>query len=298
MKILVTGNRGFVGQQIMSSVANVVGLDFKDKVVNINNIEEVRESLDFHQPTDIIHLAAKCHVPTSFENPFETYQTNVLGTLNILSSLKEMSFTGKLLYISSGDTYGMVNSKHLPIKETYLQYPRSPYASSKVSAEVLCKQFCLAEGLQIVIARPFNHIGPGQSPDFVASRLARKFAQAKLELSNTALTVGNLKSTRDFTDVRDVVSAYMLLLRYGTPGEVYNVCSGAETSINELYNTLSELTGLCVKIVTDTKLVRQNEQPRVLGCNEKLVRVSGWRHKLSIRESLEDIFKYWCDKIS
>ena len=293
MKLLVAGHKGFVGRHLLAMTDASVGLDFLDRIVDITQQETLVDSIRHHQPTHVIHLAAQSHVPTSFDDPIGTYHTNVIGTLNILTALRLCGFRGKFLYVSSGDTYGSTDEVHLPIKETHIQQPRSPYASSKVSSEVLCKQFSLTEAYDIVIARPFNHIGPGQSSAFVVSSLALQLVRMSKFGESPVLTVGNLSSTRDFSDVRDVVKAYMLLLEKGVAGEIYNVCSGLETSIADVAAKLIELTGINVDMQVDDSRIRKNEQLRVFGCNNKLVSTTGWSPKYSIENSLEDIFQFW-----
>ena len=298
MRLLVTGHKGFVGGHLCDMVPGVAGLDLGGLGVDIAHYPSVLESVSRICPTDVIHLAAQSYVPASFDDPKTTFNVNVLGTLNMLLALRECGFKGRFLYVSSGDTYGAVKNADLPIVETFIQTPRSPYGSSKVAAEVLCKQFSLTESFTIITARPFNHIGPKQSESFVVSGISKKMAEITLNEKRPILSLGNIESTRDFSDVRDVVRAYMDLLSEGVSGDVYNVCSGQETSIREVVAKLEDIVGVKFSIQVDGSRLRKGEQLRVVGCNKKLVQATGWSPKYSLEYSLEDIFQYWLREIN
>ncbi|MHB1647109.1 MAG: GDP-mannose 4,6-dehydratase [bacterium] len=240
MNILLTGGSGFVGyyvKQVLSQFHTCVQLadergtidlrdanrikSFLSSALDNNlsenkfNITSLRSTLPL--PRDaifdaVIHLAAQSFVPESFKNPLETFDVNFTGTYNLFSALKEYGFHGKILYISSGDIYGLVSEDKLPITEDYPLKPRNPYAVSKVAAEALCYQWSMTEGIEIVIARPFNHIGPNQSERFVVSSFAKQIAEIELGLRKPVISAGNIDITRDFLDVRDVADAYKLLL--------------------------------------------------------------------------------------
>ncbi len=199
-----------------------------------------------HTPTfdAVIHLAAQSFVPESFKNPLETFDINFTGTYNLFSALKEYGFNGKILYISSGDVYGLVNEDKLPIAEYYPLKPRNPYAVSKVAAEALCYQWSVTEEMKIIIARPFNHIGPHQSERFVVSSFAKQIAEIELGLRKPVLSAGNIDITRDFLDVRDVANAYKLLLEKGIK------CKEQESEIDTE-------TELGIKTSTKTNILKE-----------------------------------------
>src|SRR5207302_554158 len=189
--------------------------------------DEVLRAVKILRPRAVIHLAAHSWVPQSFKEPMETYDVNFVGTFNLLSALQKTGFHGRFLFVSSSDIYGQVSPEALPITEEHPSKPRSPYAVSKVAAEALCSQWSQTEtDIEIVVARPFVHIGPGQSDRFVISNFARQIIEIKRTRREALVEVGDIDVTRDFTDVRDVVRAYELLLARGVPGEVYNICSG------------------------------------------------------------------------
>ena len=213
--------------------------------------------------------------------------------MNLLQALKQSDFKGQLLFVGSGDMYGLVPPASLPIAESFPLKPRNPYAVSKVAAEALCYQWSQTECMNIVMARPFNHIGPGQSERFVVSDFARQIMEIKLGKRAAEIDVGDIDVTRDFTDVRDVVRAYLMLLREGKNGEAYNVCSGKEISIREILQQLMALAGVQASIRQDSARFRPAEQRRVYGACDKLLAASGWQPEISLEQSLVDNLNFW-----
>ena len=238
-------------------------------------------------------FAAQTFVPESFRDPEKTLHINVLGTLNLLQALKRNGFTGALLYVSSGDIYGQVAESQLPIQESRLPAPRNPYAVSKYSAELLCLQWSYMEPWRVMVARPFNHIGAGQSEAFVIPSVARQLVRIGLGLQEPVLQVGDVDVTRDFLDVRDVIRAYLRLLDAGRSGEVYNVGSGGEVSIRQLVQQMATLAGVEVQLVQDADRLRRSEQRRVLGCSAKLQSETGWEPAIAIEETLQSVLADW-----
>ncbi len=245
------------------------------------------------QPDCVLHLAGQSFVPVSVNDPLATYEVNFLGTLNLLEALKSCGFTGRFLYVSSGDVYGLVSPSQLPVTEDHPLRPRNPYAVSKAAAELLCMQWTFAHDFDIVIARPFNHVGPGQAEWFVVSDFARQIVEVKLNRRAPEIHVGSIDVTRDFTDVRDVVLAYLLLIEGGRSGETYNVCSGREHSIRDLLENLLELSGVDCRIILEAARQRPKEQTRMLGSFAKLNREVGWSPTIGIKQSLQDVLNYW-----
>lgn len=241
----------------------------------------------------VIHLAAQSFVPRSFADPRETFDINLLGTLNLLDALKRSRFRGRFLYISTADIYGIVAAQDLPITEDCLPRPRNPYGVSKLAAEALCYQWSQTEQFEIIMARPFNHIGPRQPEQFVVSSLAKQIADRAKNTSRQPIAVGDLDVTRDFTDVRDVVRAYHLLLSQGRSGEVYNICSGFETSLRDVLSILQHLGGSEVDTIQEASRFRPSEQRRVVGSFEKIHNELGWRPAISLQQSLSDILHFW-----
>jgi GDP-4-dehydro-6-deoxy-D-mannose reductase len=252
----------------------------------------------------VIHLAAQSFVPESFKNPIETYGINFTGTFNLLTALKETGFKVKMLYVSSGDIYGLVDESSLPIKEEYPLMPRNPYAVSKVAVEAMCYQWSVAEpDMRFIIARPFNHIGPNQSERFAVSSFAKQVTEIELGLRKPVISAGNIDVTRDFLDVRDVADAYKLLLenenvydinnRFG----IFNVCSGSEISMRSILNLMFEITGIDAEIRIDETKLRPNEQKRIYGSSDKLKKYTGWQPKIPLKKGIEDILNYWREKL-
>jgi GDP-4-dehydro-6-deoxy-D-mannose reductase len=294
LKILVTGSGGFVGKTLLQHIKSYYPQAIcpqPSQKLEMRDIESIDATMLEIQPDWVIHLAAQSFVPQSFIDPHETYQINFIGTLNLLQSLKNYGFRGRMLYVGSGDQYGLCDAADLPINENHPLKPRNPYAVSKVAAEMLCYQWSQTESLDIVMARPFNHIGPGQSHRFVVPGFARQVASIKLGLVPAVIETGNLHVSRDFTDVRDIVRAYTVLLEAGKAGEIYNVCSGQEIWIADILNAFIEMTGVTVDIVTNPKLIRANEQQRSCGSASKIYQHTGWLPAVTLAQSLHDILE-------
>lgn len=290
-RILVTGCDGFVGRTVLRMMrddAELAGWEAVPLPAGFDLLDErasrmlVRDS----RPEAVLHLAAQSSVTAAFEDPAGTIRVNVLGTLNLLEALRAVAFAGPVVYVSSGEIYGAVSEADLPVKEDQLPEPRNPYAVSKLAADALCRQWARTERMHIVIARPFNHIGPGQSERFVVPALARQIAAVRRRDAPPVIDVGDIDITRDFTDVRDVARAYLLLLRHGNAGECYNVASGTETRIAHILDTLVELAGVKVSIRRDPARLRAAEQRRSVGDPGKLRRATGWEPRIALRDSL------------
>lgn len=293
MRILLTGGTGFVGKYFQEKFECIPLSDEMGEPIDIRDYGKISKFVGENPCHHVLHLAAMSFVPWSFENPRETFEINFLGTFNLIHALKENGFKGRLLYIGSADQYGIVPEEKLPIDEDTPLKPRNPYAVSKMAAEALCFQSSQTESFEIIMARPFNHIGKGQSPSFVISDIARQISQISKGLKEPSISVGDIDVTRDFTDVRDVVDAYLLLLNDGKNGEVYNVCSGKEYKIRTLIYSMLEMCGLKVEIKKDPGKFRKSEQRRVVGNFQKIKKDLGWEPKYSIEKALQDILDYW-----
>lgn len=295
--LFVTGAGGFVGHHMVQMVAaGVFGeceLHSMPEGLDIRDVDGLRASIASVKPDWVVHLAARSFVPDSFANPRETFDVNFLGTLNLLCALRDEAFTGRLLYVSSGDVYGSVPEQALPVSELYPAVPRNPYAVSKLSAEMLCNQWHLSEKMDVVIARPFNHIGPAQDSRFVVPGFARQICRIAAGEQEARMTVGDLDVSRDFSDVRDVVRAYAALLREGKSGTVYNVSSGREVMIRSILRQLCELAGVDPAIDEDQARLRPNEQRRMVASSERLQRDTGWKPQISLEASLVQILEYF-----
>lgn len=291
MHALITGAAGFVGRALtrylLDSGDRVTGLDRLTGSPDITNRDELHHAIASAAPDVIYHLAAQAHVPTSWADPISTLRTNVEGTQNVLDAAFEAGVS-RVLAVSSAEVYGSWPPDRMPITEETPLRPTSPYAASKVAADAIASQCHLGRGQDVIRVRAFNHIGPGQRTDFVCAGLAQRIARAA-RVRATEVSVGSLSVRRDFTDVRDVVRAYRLLAELGEAGDVYNVCSGVDRSIQEIAETLIELSGVEVVLTQDPSLTRAVDTPMVRGGHQKLTLRTGWEPKISLADSLHDI---------
>jgi GDP-4-dehydro-6-deoxy-D-mannose reductase len=291
-KALLIGGTGFVGTHLQQYLQASYEVYAYGRNVDIRNATTLNELLKNTQPDVVVNLAAITTLSESFENPEETYEISFMGTLNLLKALKNTGFKGVFLFVSSSEVYGYLSANELPVDETRLLKPNSPYAVGKISAEALCYYWSHTSDFKVVIARPFNHFGPKQSQRFAVSKFAKQIIEIK-QNKKSVLKVGDIDTTRDFTDVRDIVRAYGILLEQGHNGEIYNVCSGKETSIRLLLNTLLEEAKINITIKQEKKLLRTVGQKRVCGSYAKLFRDTGWKPQIPLKKTLWDILDYW-----
>jgi GDP-4-dehydro-6-deoxy-D-mannose reductase len=299
MKALVIGASGFVGRHLVahleSSGDEAVasdrasgGPDICDADAMIDHVADVR-------PDVVYHLAGQSDVARSWVDIETTFRTNVQGLLNVLAACRSAD-VAKVVAIISADVYGHVSPDQLPLDENTPMRPVSPYGASKVAADYVALQAFLGYGMDVVRARPFTHIGPGQSERFVASALASRIAHAELEERNE-ITVGSLDTRRDFTDVRDVVRAYRLLAEHGEAGEVYNICTGVDISIQELADTLVSLASRPVQLVPDPALLRPADLAVLRGDSSRLHALTGWKPEIPLATTLGDLLDDWRQRV-
>lgn len=290
MIALITGGSGFVGRHLADHLSDcgdeVITTDISDGGPDLLDQDAMSELLLAVRPDVVYHLAGQADVGASWENPRKTFQINAEGTLNVLSACRQAGVK-KILTVSSAEVYGKVDSEELPVKETFPLAPASPYAVSKAAAETI-SIFEASRGLNVMCARSFNHFGPGQSPHFVASALARRILQAKKD-GKAAIPTGRLDTRRDFTDVRDVVRAYRSIICNGTPGESYNVCSGKDRTIGELAEALMAASECSIDLVPDASLQRPSDLPALRGDNTKIRSHTGWEPIVKFEKTVKDI---------
>jgi len=289
-RVFVTGGDGFVGTHLRTLLADH-GDDVVAPATDITDREAITAAMVDARPEIVYHLAAQADVGSSWDNPLDTLRVNVEGTRNVLDAARAAG-ARRLLAVTSADVYGAVDESDLPITEDQPVRPVSPYAASKAAADLYCLQATLGHDLDVVRARSFNHLGPGQSDRFVASALARRIVEAERDGTGT-VAVGNLSARRDFTDVRDVVRAYRRLVTDGERGEVYNVCSGVDRSVDELARAMIAEATVPLELVVDPELFRPVDQPVMRGDNTKLVRRTGWQARIAMGDTLRDLLDFW-----
>lgn len=313
MRALITG-MGFVGQHLARYLTEVQKLDvvgvslYKHPEENFfNNFyfekcdvcaqSALSSVIERWCPDYIFHLAAQSSVAASWYDTRHTIEVNLFGQLNLFEAVKKANISPLILIPCSSDEYGKVDLGDLPIKEEGLLKPNSPYALSKVFQDYLAYQYFESYGMKIIRTRAFNHTGPGQSHLFVASGFAKQIAEIEKNLREPFLYVGNLDSRRDFTDVRDVVEAYWLVLKKGKIGEVYNICSNKAYSVSEVLDILLSFSKVDIKIEKDPVKIRPSDIPILLGDNSKVYKTTGWRPKIPFEKTLEDVLNYWREKV-
>ncbi|MCB1015298.1 MAG: GDP-mannose 4,6-dehydratase, partial [Acidimicrobiales bacterium] len=243
------------------------------------------------RPDAVYHLAGQADVGGSWDAPVETFRANAEGTLHVLDACATVD-VHRVLAVSSADVYGRVTEAELPLDEDAPLRPVSPYAASKVSADFLALQSFLGRGLGVLRVRAFNHLGAGQTDRFVASALAHRVARNERD-GGDAVPVGNLSPRRDFTDVRDVVRAYRLLVLHGEPGDVYNVCSGHDVAVAELAEQLVQLAERPMRLEADPALQRPVDIPVLRGDNTRLRTATGWAPEIPLHQTLADLLAHW-----
>lgn len=298
MRALVTGAKGFVGvwltAHLLEQGDDVIGID---REVDITDGAAVKDAVATAAAEAIYHLAARANVGESWVEPEDVLQVNAVGTLHLLEAARAGTTVPRVLLISSAEVYGSVDEAQLPVTEDTPLAPVTPYAASKVAAEYLGVQAHLAHGLPVVRVRPFNHVGPGQSPGFVVPALASRIAEAA-RAGTPTIAVGNLGARRDLTDVRDIVRAYRMIMASGTPGEVYNVCSGRDVSIAEVADRLLRLAGAELTLVPDEELMRPVDVPVVRGDPTRLHKATGWEPEYDLDTTLRDVLDQWRDPVA
>jgi GDP-4-dehydro-6-deoxy-D-mannose reductase len=299
LRALVTGGSGFVGHHLVAHHAaagdEVVTCDRAPlpdgEVLDITDAAATVDLVGRVRPEVIYHLAGWADVGGSWHAPVEAFRANAEGTLNVLQAATDVG-VDRVLAVSSADVYGAVSEDELPLTEDSPLRPASPYAASKVAADFLALQAWLGRRLPVLRVRAFNHLGPGQTDKFVAPALASRIARNEVE-GGDVITIGNLSARRDFTDVRDVVRAYRLLMEHGEPGEVYNVCSGRDVAVQELADDLLAMASHPMRFETDPDLLRPVDVPVLRGDHTRLTKATGWQPDIPLSRTLTDLLDDW-----
>ncbi len=309
MRVLVTGACGFVGgylsRHLVDSGDQVTGTFLHDPppshpswqlpitrvALDVTDGNACTDLINRVRPEVVFHLAGIAFVPEAEENFDRVLKINVGATNNLARACHILQIKTAFVFISSAEVYGRITPKDLPISEQVAPNPANNYSLTKLMAEMVTHRYEQGGFVRSVIARPFNHIGPGQDPRFVSSNFARQLAAISLGLAPAEIRVGNLEARRDFSDVRDIVRGYRLLAERGRG--VYNLGSGRAVSVQEVLDTLIEISGLQVQVTHDQARMRAAEVPEIYGSYSKAEAELGWRPEISLRESLKSIFDYW-----
>jgi GDP-4-dehydro-6-deoxy-D-mannose reductase len=305
LKILITGAGGFVGQHLAHWLkkaypdAQLHGTAYTGEStindlmtihqIDLCDVDRVLALLTDIQPEQIYHLAAQSFVPRSFDAPWETLQNNILGQLNLITACIELGIKPRIIVTGSAEVYGIVSPDEVPIIETAELRPTSPYAVSKITQDMLAKQYHISHQIPLIRVRAFNHFGVGQNERFVAPAFAIQIAKIEAGLQEPVMYVGDLSAKRDFTDVRDIVRAYQLLAEHGEAGEVYNVSSNMSYSGQELLDILIGLSDVEIRVEQDPARMRPTHLPILQGNYDRLHQATGWLPEFTFAQSLADI---------
>jgi GDP-4-dehydro-6-deoxy-D-mannose reductase len=265
---------------------------------------DLRDPLAVHQvveqcrPDYIYHLAGQAFVGDSWSHPWDTLETNLRAQVNLLEAVVASGLRPRILVVGSADEYGRTLLADGLIDESFPLQPDSPYGVSKVGQDLLGLQYFLSYQLPIIRVRPFNHIGPRQSVKFVAADFASQIAAIEAGHQPAVIRVGNLAAGRDFTDVRDTVRAYALLLERGEPGEVYNIGTGVSHRIQDLLEVLLSLGRVPIQVEPDAARLRPNDLPNLVCDAGRLRRRTGWEPRFTFESSLRDLLDYERERVS
>jgi GDP-4-dehydro-6-deoxy-D-mannose reductase len=320
--ILITGISGFVGGHFTRFILNnqpdyvIHGLSrSKPSWDFIENRNPILDAITFHQcnlldskkineiigeirPDYVLHLASFSSVSQSWIEPVASFLNNTNAFLNIVESVRIHRLNTRILSVGSSEEYGIVNESDLPLTEKKPVAPANPYAVARVSEEHLAQIYAKGYHLDICCTRSFNHIGPGQSDQYVVSSIAKQFAEIAIHKKKPVIKIGAGSIIRDFIDIEDVIRAYDAIFEKGMTGEVYNVCSGKGYSIDDIVNSISKLTHIPVTVEQNQNLLRPIDNPVLIGSYDKLQTSTGWKPDYSIDKSLEKIHTYWLNKLS
>lgn len=307
-KILIVGAAGFVGGHLIRHIQSAYDweihatkmpgeeLSFPGITVydlNILEKDRIKELLEKIRPDYIIHLAAQSSVSVAWKNPTLTVDVNIVGSINMMDVVRGLDYKPRILLIGSGEEYGRIKQNEVPIKEDTDLRPGNIYAVTKACQSMIGKIYAEAYQMELMMVKAFNHIGPGQLPLFVVSDFCKQVADIERGNQEPVIKVGNLQALRDFTDVRDVVRAYALLVQFGVAGEIYNVGSGNAIEISEVLQLIIQKAHKKIEVVIDEERLRPVDVPIIVADISKINKITGWKPEISLSQSVEDTLEYW-----
>jgi GDP-4-dehydro-6-deoxy-D-mannose reductase len=315
-KVFITGIAGFVGSHLaellLSKGFEVSGLcrqrsktDHIESIIPKLHLVDA-DLMDTHslygvvsriKPDYIFHLAAQSFVPTSWVSPSVTLEVNIVGTANLFEAVKMAGIDPVVQIACSSEEYGLVKPNELPIKETNPLRPLSPYAVSKLAMDYLGYQYFQSYKVRVIRTRGFNHTGPRRGDTFAESNFAKQIALIEKGKQEPVIGVGNLDASRDYTDVRDMVRAYLLSVEHCDPGDVYNICTGTTVKIEDMLQMLLSFSKVKPEIRPDQARMRPSDVPILLGDNSKFVAKTGWKPEIPFKKTMEDLLNYWRERV-
>lgn len=317
-RVLITGINGFAGSHLAEYViGNQLGEVYgsiRGKNANLENLSEVMGKVelvqcditDYHSvvrlvketaPDLIFHLAAQSYVPVSWRAPIETMNTNIMGTLNLFEAVRHLEIDPVIQIAGSSEEYGMVEPDEVPVKETNLLRPLSPYAVSKAAMDLMGYQFSKSYKMKIIRTRGFNHTGPRRGSVFVTSNWCKQVADIEAGHQEPVILVGNLEARRDFTDVRDMVRAYWMAVQKCVPGEAYNICSGRSLRTGEVLDMILARTTRSIEVKVDPARLRPSDVMVLEGDYSKFHAATGWDPTISFEDTLDQLINYWRERV-
>jgi len=308
VKALVIGAAGFVGGHLINHLSDDCGYEVyatklpfekldtdRASVSDLDILDQnaVTELLSEIKPDQIYHLAAQSSVKVSWEKPQLTADINIKGTINVLEAARAAENKPRILLVGSGEEYGYLKPEEIPVKEDTLLRAGNIYAATKACQGMLGEIYSRAYGMDIIMVRAFNHIGPGQSDIFVVSDFCRQAVMAEAGKKEPVISTGNLAAERDFTDVRDIVRAYSSLMKTGRSGQTYNVGSGTARSIQSILDLILSKTSVKIDVVRDASRMRPSDVPAIAADISRIRTDTGWEPVITLENTIEDIMNYW-----
>jgi len=306
MKALIIAAAGFVGRHLVNELlgskwdvsgtrlpTETADLDIPVYGLDILDIKAVKNLIKKVNPDCIIHLAAQSSVAISWKQPALTVDVNVKGVINLLEAVRDAEKPPRLLLIGSGEEYGFVSPEDIPVSEETTLKPGNIYAGTKIAQGIFGQIYAEAYGLEVIIIRAFNHIGPGQTDAFVIPAFCKQVAEIEVKGKKGVIRVGNLEAKRDFTDVRDIVRAYRLLAEKGKSGEIYNIGSGVSVSIADVLDKIIGLSKADITIEQDPARLRPSDVPDIRADISKLTACTGWKPEITLDVTLKDVLEEW-----